>query len=337
MGKSGFRESKRMSSPLPNSRLLCFRHGTLDGGLNYESESRLLALKPGELRVRMTLCPINAVDTLMIKGRYPSLPALPFVPGYEGVGYVSELGPGTNNRWIGQRIVSTHWTGTWQEQSTVKEEFAVAVPDSLSDPVAAQSMLNPLSAWLALTYCGSLKPKERLGLNGGNSRITRIFVQLGHLLGAETTVFGVGKELQKDLTELGAETHPCYPQLGKEESRRVDLAIDLEGGTESFRLAQTLKPGGLLVGFGGLSGHRFPYEKLVHELDDIRLSFFLLGYWIAKVSIEERQSIAKKAFEWLNNGKLVLPKTKNFPMSDFANALKKPECLGYRNAFFCPA
>lgn len=49
---------------------------------------------PGEVRVRMLMCPINPSELLVVRGRYGVLPKLPATPGFEGVGIVEAAGPG---------------------------------------------------------------------------------------------------------------------------------------------------------------------------------------------------------------------------------------------------
>ena len=50
----------------------------------------------------------------------------------------------------GQRVVSGNWgaydgNGTWQQYLVVPESSLIAVPDSISDEVAAQFLVNPVT------------------------------------------------------------------------------------------------------------------------------------------------------------------------------------------------
>ena len=53
-------------------------------------------LGPGQVRLDVLAAGVNFVDGLLVEGRYQIKPPLPFVPGGEVVGRVSELGEGVD-------------------------------------------------------------------------------------------------------------------------------------------------------------------------------------------------------------------------------------------------
>src|SRR5437763_205533 len=52
----------------------------------------------GQVRVRMIASPINPSDLMTVRGQYGKRPALPYTPGYEGVGVIDAAGPGLLKR-----------------------------------------------------------------------------------------------------------------------------------------------------------------------------------------------------------------------------------------------
>ena len=88
---------------------------------------------PGEVAVRMRLCPINPADLLTVRGLYGTRPRLPAVPGYEGVGVVAALGEGVTAPAVGTRVVPLGSNGTWQQVCIAKSAALLPVPVGIAD------------------------------------------------------------------------------------------------------------------------------------------------------------------------------------------------------------
>jgi len=51
-------------------------------------------LGPGQVRIGVDACGINFPDTLIIENKYQFKPSLPFSPGGEAAGVITEIGDG---------------------------------------------------------------------------------------------------------------------------------------------------------------------------------------------------------------------------------------------------
>ncbi|MBL8152172.1 MAG: alcohol dehydrogenase catalytic domain-containing protein, partial [Blastocatellia bacterium] len=98
--------------------------------------------KAGEVLVKMTARPINPSDLLTVAGLYGRLPKLPATAGYEGAGVVEKLGEGVTGLQVGQRVIPLGVVGTWQEYIIASPLQLLPTPDSLSDALAAQFVVN---------------------------------------------------------------------------------------------------------------------------------------------------------------------------------------------------
>ena len=109
--------------------------------------------RPGfhQVLMRMRARPINPSDLLTVRGLYGALPKLPASPGLEGVGTIEGIGENVRGFSAGQRAVPLGVLGTWQEFIVADSNQLIPVPDSISDPVAAQFVVNPLTAWIMVT------------------------------------------------------------------------------------------------------------------------------------------------------------------------------------------
>src|SRR5262245_53311276 len=69
-----------------------------------------LALEPGQIRVEVEATGLCHTDIHAAHGDWPVKPSPPFVPGHEGIGIVTELGPGVTEVAVGQRVAMP-WLG----------------------------------------------------------------------------------------------------------------------------------------------------------------------------------------------------------------------------------
>lgn len=132
------------SSKMYNKFLIFRSFGAPVEQLALES-CRLPKLRAGYLRVAMALAPINPSDLIPITGAYAHRISLPGIAGHEGVGTVIET-PAAHSSLLGRRVLPLRGPGTWQSYVDCDPDLAIAVPDRISDDVAARAYINPLAA-----------------------------------------------------------------------------------------------------------------------------------------------------------------------------------------------
>ena len=104
---------------------------------------------PGEVLVRTTVIGVNYLDTYLREGTYPT--DLPFVPGSEGTGVVEELGDGTPDLVVGDRVAWCQVPGSYAQYVVAPAESLVTVPEGVADEVAASMLLQGLTAHYLIT------------------------------------------------------------------------------------------------------------------------------------------------------------------------------------------
>ena len=97
-----------------------------------------------QLLIDVSVAGVNYIDTYFRSGTYPSDP--PYIPGTEGCGRVvedpkGEIAPGT--------LVAWHDApGSYAERVVVDRNRVVAVPEGVSDEVAASMLLQGMTCLL---------------------------------------------------------------------------------------------------------------------------------------------------------------------------------------------
>src|SRR4051812_34879688 len=76
-------------------------------------------IRPGTVRIAVGAAGVNFADTLIIEGKYQEKPALPFSPGMEIAGTVTELGPGASGVKVGDRVLAYVGYGGFAEEVVV--------------------------------------------------------------------------------------------------------------------------------------------------------------------------------------------------------------------------
>ncbi len=131
-----------------------------------EVEDRRLA--PQDVRIRVEAAGVNFADLMGRVGLYPDAPDLPYAPGYEVAGTVTEAAPKADPALVpGTRVLAA--TRFWGYADSVRmPSYAVApIPDALDFARAAALPVNYLTAYLALLQVGNAREGERVLVHGG--------------------------------------------------------------------------------------------------------------------------------------------------------------------------
>jgi NADPH:quinone reductase-like Zn-dependent oxidoreductase len=266
----------------------------------------------GEVLVRMKVRPINPSDLIPIKGAYSHRISLPNIPGYEGVGIVEDVGASVSQELIGKRVLPLRGEGTWQEFVKTSAEFAVPIPSSINDYTASQLYINPVTAWMICTEVLNLKPDDVLLVNACGSAIGRIFAQLSKVIGFRLIAVTRNNNYTKDILQLGAshlintsETalHDTVMELTN--GLGATSAIDSIGGTDGTELALCVRPNGVFLTLGLLSGIPVDWQRISLQ-SKVNTKLFHLRYWNQQVSVRTWQETFHRLITLINNNELTL-------------------------------
>ncbi|PEZ80229.1 zinc-dependent alcohol dehydrogenase family protein [Bacillus sp. AFS017274] len=264
----------------------------------------------GEVLVRMTTRPINPSDLLPIRGAYSHRIPLPSIPGYEGVGIVEEVGPSVSKELIGKRVLPLRGEGTWQEYVKTSADLAIVIPDSIEDYIAAQLYINPITAWLICTEVLALKPGDVLLVNACGSSIGRIFAQLSKILGFKLIAVTRNSKYTEELLKLGASyvidtsrssLHDTVMEWTN--GRGAKGAIDSVGGIDGSELAFCVRPNGILLTIGLLSGQSVNWAK-ISQRTKVNVQMFHLRHWNQQASIQTWHETFNLLMGFINDKRL---------------------------------
>ena len=202
----------------------------------------------GQALIRVTAAPINPLDLLCASGTsYFGPPALPYVPGTQGIGVIAESGtlPAGPRVWFSATAGMQPGDGSMAEFCVVPDTAVLPVPEGVSDDLAAALGLSAIAAWMALTWRGQLRPGEHVLVLGASGNVGQVGVQAARLLGAGRVVAAcrdphgrarameLGASMVTDLS--GADTGALADRLRQAADGRVDLVLDPVWGRPAAR------------------------------------------------------------------------------------------------------
>ena len=223
-----------------------------------------IALSPpgeGEVQIRQAGIGLNFIDVYFRTGLYKAASGLPFVPGKEGAGTVTAVGPGVSGFSIGDRVAYASADGAYAAERNIATRHLVKVPDGITLETAAAMMLKGMTAEYLLNRTYKVGPDTTLLFHAAAGGVGLIAGQWAKALGA--TVIGTAGS--KDKIELAlAHGYDHVIDYRNEDfavrvreltgGKGVDVVYDSVGKDTFPGSLDCLKPRGLWVSFGNASG-----------------------------------------------------------------------------------
>ncbi|MFD1388793.1 zinc-dependent alcohol dehydrogenase family protein [Oceanobacillus oncorhynchi subsp. oncorhynchi] len=290
------------------------------------TDKEITSPEAGEVLVRMLARPINPSDLIPVRGSYSHRIPLPYIPGYEGVGVVADVGTNVSKELIGKRVLPLRGEGTWQDFVRAPAAFAVPVPESINNIQAAQLYINPLTAWVTLTEILKLQSGSVLLVNACGSAIGHLYAQLArvlnlHLIAVVRNDKHTQKLLELDVSEVVDTSSQSLFEtvMDKTNGKGADAAIDSLGGSAGSDLAGCLRNQGHFLSIGLLSGQQMDWGAFA---DKVKMNIFHLRHWNKKVSQEKWQGTFQQIFRLVEKKELLLGIEKaNYDLADIKQAL----------------
>ncbi|MEV4174781.1 zinc-binding dehydrogenase [Nonomuraea sp. NPDC049709] len=292
---------------------------------------------PGEVLVRVTAAPITPLDLLCATGTsYFGAPALPYVPGVQGVGTADG-----RLVWFPTSAGMAPGDGSMAELAPARAEDLVELPAG-ADPFAVAALgLSAVAAHMALTWRGELVAGEQVLVLGGGGVVGQAAIQLARLAGARRVVAaahspggleragqaGADAVVALDLERAGQAGADAVVALDLERAGQagadalvaadvaelgerfsavcdgpVDLVLDPLFGVPAAAAARVLRKGGRLVNLGGSASETCPLDSATLRSRSLRV----LGYTNNELTREQRAASVAFVAEQSAAGRLAV-------------------------------
>ncbi|MFV9874889.1 MAG: quinone oxidoreductase [Rickettsiales endosymbiont of Dermacentor nuttalli] len=226
-------------------------------------------IKPpkGMVLIRHTTIGINFIDIYYRNGSYP-LSNLPAILGFEGCGYVEEIGEGVEGITIGERYAyATAPMGSYCETRIIDPQYLIAVPEGITDEQAASALLKGLTAHYLLRRTFFVKPGDKILVHAAAGGVGQLLCSWAKFLRA-TVIGTVSSEAKVEIALNNGCQHVINynnPNFSKQvnditEGQGVSVVYDSIGKSTLLKSIDCLSNFGLLVSFGQSSGMPDPID-----------------------------------------------------------------------------
>jgi NADPH2:quinone reductase len=218
------------------------------------------ALAEGQVRVRIGAAAVNFPDVLFVANQYQLTVPVPFIPGSEFAGVITEAAPGAPGFTVGDRVMGTAMVGAFAEEITVGTSALAPVPRGVSDEAAAAFGVVYRTAYHALRTIATAAPGERLVVLGAGGGVGLAAVQLGAVLGLDVTAAASSDEKLAVAAAHGAARTINYKDASLRAALKehfpdgTDVVIDPVGGDVAEPALRSLRWAGRFVTVGYASG-----------------------------------------------------------------------------------
>jgi NADPH:quinone reductase len=285
------------------------------------------AIRPGAVRVTIHAAGINFADLLLVSGQYQEKPPLPFAPGSEAAGVVTEVGSGVTDLKIGDRVMVISGGGAYAEQVVVDVPRVYPIPAGMDFAAAAGFPVAYGTSHGAFAWRAHLQPGEWLLVHGAAGGVGLTAVEIGKAMGARVIACASGPEKLAVAREHGADHLIDYSREDIRErvkeitgGRGADVIYDPVGGDVFDASLRAIAWGGRIIIIGFASG-RIPQIPaniaLVKNFDAI--GFYWGSYQKHKPELI-RESYAQ-LFRWFGEGKLKPHVSHQLDLKDVAHAM----------------
>jgi len=285
------------------------------------------ALKPGQVRVAVRAAGINFPDILMAAGEYQLKPELPFTPGMEAAGDVSEVAGDVPGLAVEDRVIVKLRHGGYADEVVVTPAQLTPLPSTFDYAEGATFLAAHGTAHHALVDRGQIKPGEVLLVHGGGGGVGLAAVEIGKLLGATVIAAASSEEKLAVAKARGADHGMLY---GSEpfrdavkritEGRGVDVVFDPVGGEIFEQSLRCINWGARLLVIGFTGGIGVAKTNLV-----LIKGASVLGVRAGEAARRDPtigEARLKSLFEWAEAGKVRPNISHRLPLADVAQAMR---------------
>ena len=289
---------------------------------------------PGHVVIDVKSGSINFPDVLMIQGLYQFQPPLPFTPGGESAGIISEVGEEVTKFKVGDKVFAMTGTGAFAEKILAHETSCTLIPDSMDyDSAAALSMTYGTSLY-ALKQRANIQPGETLLVLGASGGVGIAAIELGKAMGAKVIAAASTQDKVDMCMAHGADEGFIYPSgnLDRDQQKELSNKIkELTGGvganvvydpvgdsySEPCLRATAWEGRYLVIGFAAGKIPKIPLN--ITLLKGCQIVGVFWGAWVGMYPDENNKNFAE-LFKLHAEGKINPEVSQKYSLEDSANA-----------------
>lgn len=285
-------------------------------------------LVENSVRIKVHAAGVNFLDTLLIAGQYQVKPPLPFTPGAEAAGVVSEVGKGVTGFKPGDRVLAMTENGGYAEEIVIGADRVYRIPDKMDFVSAAGFPIVYGTSHVALAWRAFLKAGEWLLVTGAAGGVGLTAIEIGKAMGARVIAAAGSPEKLAVAQQHGADYGIDYSREDLRErvkaitnGQGADVIYDPVGGDIFDACMRCVAWEGrvLIIGFASGRISQIPANIVLVKNIDI-IGFYWGSYQVHRAEVQ-RESF-EQLFRWFEEGKLHPHVSERLDLKDAPRALE---------------
>jgi NADPH2:quinone reductase len=270
----------------------------------------------GQVLIKVESAGINFADTHQTENSYLQRYELPLIPGTEVTGTLED----------GTRVVALTPGGGYAEYALADKRAVWPIPDGLDDSAVLALLVQGVTAWHLYKTSAQIREGEAVVVISGAGGVGSLAVQLGKSMGAGRVIGTASSEEKRKLVlEMGADAavdsqaeNLAEQLIEANGGDRVDVVLEMAGGTVFEQSMKALAPFGRVVTYGIAS--REPNEASTGSL--MRRSHGVIGFWLMHCigRPEMMDQPLQELFERTARGELTPQVGGSYPLDDVRKA-----------------
>ncbi len=283
---------------------------------------------PQDVVIEVKAAGVGFVDGLIVQGLYQVKPPLPFIPGGEIAGVISDIGTEVETLKPGDRVMTLAPAGGFAEKAKAKALGCIPIPDNLSFEAAAGFTVSYCTGLYGLKDQGNLKKGETVLVLGAAGGVGLAAIDIAKALGANVIAAASTEEKRALCIAQGADETVDYTQEDWRQTVKdltdgngVDVVYDPVGGSMSELALRSLGHGGrhLVIGFAAGEIPRIPLNlPLLKRCQIVGVDW---GGWMRE-DPSRNIPLLTQLLEWVAMKHLNPPQGQTYPLDNAPQALR---------------
>ena len=278
---------------------------------------------PGEIRIRLSACGINLIDTYHRSGLYPL--SMPTGLGCEGAGIVEVVGDGVDDLIVGDRVGFAMAMGAYAEAIVLARGAVVKIPEGVTDEEVAAGLLKAMTVDYLFNDTFSLSGGETVLFHAAAGGVGLIACQWAKTIGVR--LIGTASTEAKCELALSHGATECFVSGSVDVEERLRACAPAgypvvydSVGKATYRMSLgLLAPLGTFVSFGNASG---PIDAVVPSELALGGSLYFTRPTLAThmARVGWMQASADRIFELMQTGGLKVDINQRYALDDVVRA-----------------
>lgn len=281
---------------------------------------------PDQVRIRVWSSGVNFVDALFVGGQYQIKPQVPFIPGTEISGEITQVGDAVTKWQVGDRVIATTFLGGFADEVVISADAPYPLPSTMNFDQGATFVQSYATSAFSLINRAQVKEGDWVVVLGAAGGVGLAAIDIARSLGAQVIACASTDEKLQMCIERGAhwvinyKTESLKDRVRELAGGGADILVDPVGGDLADQALRSLNYGGryLVIGFAAGTIPKLPANQIL--LRNRTVMGIDWGAWAMR-NPEENEAVMSQILDLAERGLIRPVEPTAYPLQDAPRVL----------------